>query len=236
MLVPDAHYPSQRMTETSHPTNERGRRATAAKRLQRCLHRRTAITGQPKTVTHIAGVDCAFPRNKAYSRAAAILMDWPGLSVVAEATAEEPTRFPYVPGLLSFRELPVIRAALAELPQRPDLVLCDGQGVAHPRRVGIATHLGLATGLITVGVGKSRLVGTHAEPGPLKGDTAALMDGEERIGTVLRSRDRVRPLFVSPGHGIDHAGATKWVLACCTRYRLPEPVRAADHRAGSRQP
>lgn len=159
-------------------------------------------------------------------------MDWPGLSVVAAATADEPTRFPYIPGLLSFRELPVIRAALAQLPQQPDLVLCDGQGVAHPRRLGIATHLGLVTGLITVGVGKSRLVGTHTEPGPTKGASTALMDGDEQVGTVLRSRDRVRPLFVSPGNGIDHLSAASWVLACCTRYRLPEPVRAADHRAG----
>jgi len=159
-------------------------------------------------------------------------MTWPELTVMDEAIAEQPTPFPYISGLLSFRELAAVRAALAGLRNTPDLILCDGQGIAHPRRLGIAAHLGITTGIPTVGVAKSRLVGEYEEPAGERGSTRALMDGAERIGTVIRTRDRVKPLFVSPGHGIDHGGSVTWTLACCTRYRLPEPVRAADHKAG----
>lgn len=180
----------------------------------------------------IAGVDCAFPGRGERLRAAAVLMDWPGLSVIEEAVAEEPVRFPYIPGLLSFRELPGVVTALGRLARTPDLVLCDGQGVAHPRRLGIAAHLGAVTGWRTIGVGKSRLTGSHDPPGWTKGEQAALMDGGERIGTVLRSRTNVRALFVSPGHRVGHDPAARWVLACCGRYRLPEPIRAADRLAG----
>lgn len=207
------------------------RRTQAARRLQRCLGRRVRVSGEPAEVTLIAGVDCAFPDRGATVRAAAVLMDWPGLVTLEEAVVERPTPFPYIPGLLSFRELAAVREALDGLSRRPDLVLCDGQGIAHPRRLGIAAHLGAVTGLTSIGVAKSRLTGGYAEPGEDKGARAALMEGEERIGTVLRSRARVRPLFVSPGHGIGHDPAAAWTLACCTRYRLPEPVRAADRLA-----
>lgn len=208
------------------------RRTQAARRLQCCLSRRIRIRGEPAEVALVAGVDCAFPDRGATVRAAAVLMDWPDLATVEEAVVERPTPFPYIPGLLSFRELAAVREALDGLSRRPDLVLCDGQGIAHPRRLGIAAHLGAVTGLTSVGVAKSRLTGDYVEPGEGTGAMTALMEGEERIGTVLRSRTRVRPLFVSPGHGISHEAAAAWTLACCSRYRLPEPVRAADHLAG----
>lgn len=221
------------MSNRTNTSNERQLNGAAARRLQRCLSRRIERSGSPDTVALVAGVDCAFPDRGRRLRAAAVLMDWPRLSTVAEAVAEEPVRFPYIPGLLSFRELPGVRQALARLPSTPDLVLCDGQGIAHPRRLGIAAHLGAVTGWCTIGVGKSRLTGTHETPGPDKGDRSPLLDAEERIGTVLRTRTRVRPLFVSPGHRIGHEAAAAWVLACCGRYRLPEPIRAADRLAGT---
>jgi deoxyribonuclease V len=146
--------------------------------------------------------------------------------------ARLPTRFPYVPGLLSFRELPVVLDALARLAVIPDVILCDGQGRAHPRRFGIACHLGVLLDLPTVGVGKTRLVGRHAEPGPDKGDWAPLLDDGEVIGAVLRTRAGVKPLYISVGHRISLDSAITLTLACLTRYRLPETTRAA-HRLAS---
>lgn len=180
----------------------------------------------------VAGVDAAFPDGGRTTRAAAVLMRFPELELLEEAVHEQPTELPYIPGLLSFRELPAVLGALQRLSVSPDLVLCDGQGRAHPRRFGIACHLGVATGLATVGVGKSRLCGRHAEPGLEKGDTAELVDGDEVIGQVLRSRSRVRPLYVSIGHRLSLDTAVQMVLACTPRFRLPEPVRRADRLAG----
>jgi deoxyribonuclease V len=141
-------------------------------------------------------------------------------------------RFPYVPGYLSFREIPVVLAALARLRQQPDLILCDGQGIAHPRRVGIASHLGVLTGTPTIGVAKSRLIGEHEEPRAVRGVWSALRDGEELIGAVLRTRVGTKPLYVSIGHRVSLETAIEFVLACTTRYRLPETTRAA-HRLAS---
>lgn len=180
----------------------------------------------------VAGVDAAFPNRGRTTRAAAVLMRYPDLEVVEEAVEELPTELPYIPGLLSFRELPAVLGALERLSMPPDLVLCDGQGRAHPRRFGIACHLGVTTGLATIGVGKSRLCGQGAEPGPEKGDAADLLDGDETIGRVLRSRRRVRPIYVSVGHRVSLTTAVELVLACTPRYRLPEPVRRADRLAG----
>jgi deoxyribonuclease V len=137
-------------------------------------------------------------------------------------------RFPYVPGYLSFREIPAVLAVLERLSVRPDLVLCDGQGIAHPRRFGLASHIGVLTGLPTVGVAKSRLVGTHGEPGRERGDWVPLMDKDEIIGAVLRTRAGVKPIYVSIGHRVALETAIAFVLACTTRYRLPETTRAAD--------
>lgn len=180
----------------------------------------------------VGGVDTAFPDGGHRTRAAAVVMRLPSFETVDESVCERPTELPYIPGLLSFRELPAILEALAGLSLTPDVVLCDGQGRAHPRRFGIACHLGIETGLPAIGVGKSRLCGTHARLGPQKGSQVALLEGSTRIGTVLRTRTNVRPVYVSVGHGVRLETAVELTLACTGRYRLPEPIRAADRLAG----
>ena len=200
----------------------------AARAVQDELRLRLDLADRYAPLRTIAGVDVGYDLAANASLASVVVLSFPDLVPVDAAKAVLPTGFPYVPGLLSFREIPVLLEALAKLEAPPDLLMVDGQGIAHPRRVGIATHLGLVTDLPAIGVAKSRLCGSHDEPGPRKGDRALLRDGEERIGTVLRSRDGVRPLYVSPGHRVGHDSAVEIVLACLTRYRLPEPTRLAD--------
>jgi deoxyribonuclease V len=206
----------------------------AARSLQDELARQVVLEDRHGEVRAVAGVDAGFEDSGRVTRAAVVVLSWPGLEVMGQALARRPTTFPYVPGLLSFRELPAVLAAFEQLETHPDLVLCDGQGIAHPRRFGIACHLGVLLDIPTVGVGKSRLTGSFEEPGPRKGDRSPLLDDDETIGVVLRTRDRVRPLFVSPGHRVSLATAADWVLRCTTRYRLPEPIRAADRLASRR--
>ena len=182
----------------------------------------------------LAGVDVGFEAEGAITRAAAVLLDADTLQPTAETVARLPTRMPYIPGLLSFRELPAVCEALAALPQTPELIFVDGQGIAHPRGLGIAAHLGVITNLPTIGVAKSILVGTHGELGLLRGDRTELRYRGKTIGTVLRSKDRIKPLIVSPGHRVSQASAAELVLACCTRYKLPEPTRLADRLASRR--
>ncbi|WP_458068955.1 deoxyribonuclease V [Rhodanobacter sp. BL-MT-08] len=205
-----------------------------ARALQTELALRVSLEDDYPPLRLLAGVDVGFEEDGAITRAAAVLLDAQTLQPLAQVIARLPTRMPYIPGLLSFRELPAIIQALVELPQRPDLILVDGLGVAHPRGLGIAAHLGVITGLPTIGVAKSILVGHHAEPGPLRGDRADLVHRGKRIGTVLRSKDRIKPLIVSPGHRVSQASAPDLVLACCTRYKLPEPTRLADRLASRR--
>lgn len=176
----------------------------------------------------MAGIDVAYGRRGGPAHAAAVLFDLTTLTPLEQAEATLPPLFPYVPGLLSFREGPAAVAALAGLGRRPNLLMCDGQGIAHPRRIGIASHLGLILDLPAIGVAKSRLIGTHAEPGPNRGDWTPLVDKDEVIGAVLRTRVNVRPVFVSIGHRISLESALALVLACTRRFRLPEPIRAAD--------
>lgn len=202
--------------------------------LQRVLAVRVRLESGPQSVRLVAGVDTGFPEQGRMARAAVAVLSFPQLAPVETRVVCEPTPFPYIPGLLSFRELPVILHALEELSVLPDLVLCDGQGIAHPRRLGIAAHLGVVTGLPTIGIGKSRLVGEYREPGPEKGCVTPLMDACQRIGTVVRTRTAVRPLFVSPGYRTDQDSAVEWTLACTGRYRLPEPIRLADRLASRR--
>lgn len=182
----------------------------------------------------VAGVDVGFENAGRITRAAIVVMRAATLEVVDEALHREPTRFPYVPGLLSFREIPALLGAFERLKTLPDLLLCDGQGIAHPRRLGIAAHLGVITNLPSIGVGKSRLTGTHDEPGPERGDWKPLRDGSETIGRVVRTRRNVRPVYVSTGHRVGLPTAMRLVLRFATRYRLPEPVRAADRLSSSR--
>ncbi|MFZ5915499.1 MAG: deoxyribonuclease V [Chloroflexota bacterium] len=184
-------------------------------------------------VRRVAGIDVGV--KKEVSRAAVVVPSYPALELLEVALAEAPTSFPYVPGLLSFREAEVVLAALARLNLEPDLLVFDGQGVAHPRRLGIAAHVGVLLDRPTVGCAKSRLWGAHREPGQAKGDYALLYDGDEVIGAVVHTRRGIRPVYVSVGHRIDLARSIDYVLGCCSRYRLPEPIRLA-HRAASRQP
>jgi deoxyribonuclease V len=185
------------------------------------------------TVHRVAGTDVAFEQRGRVTRAAAVVLSFPDLELIEHALIRRPTRFPYVPGLLSFREIPAVLDALARLRTTPDLILCDGQGIAHPRRLGLASHLGVVTGLPTVGVAKSRLIGEHAEPGRAKGSRVPLLDGDEIIGVVLRTRTDVRPVYVSIGHRVSLETAVRYTLACVTRYRLPETTRWADKLAAA---
>ena len=174
----------------------------------------------------VVGLDCAFLEDRIL--AAAVVWDVAGAGVVEARTASAPLRFPYVPGLLSFREVPVLLTLLRRLSTPVQGILCDGQGIAHPRRFGLASHLGLIAGLPTVGCAKSRLCGSHQELPLRRGSAVPLVDDGERIGSVLCTRDGVKPVYVSPGHLADHASSVAWVLAMGAGYRLPEPTRLAD--------
>ena len=175
----------------------------------------------------LAAADVSFNRGGDTLYAAVVVVRAETFEVIEKVGVAVPASFPYVPGLLSFREAPALLAAFERLKTRPDVVLCDGQGIAHPRRLGIASHLGLWLDLPTVGCAKSRLCGTFDEPGPKRGDHSPLMDKDQVIGDVLRTRARVSPLFVSPGHRCDRAGAVALVLATSRKYRLPIPARLA---------
>jgi len=185
------------------------------------------------TVRRVAGVDVGFPGGGQIARAAVAVLSFPDLQPAEQALAELPVEFPYIPGLLSFRELPAVLAALARLTGPPDLLLVDGQGLAHPRRFGIACHLGVLTGLPSIGVAKTRLVGAHEPVPDRRGAWVPLRDRGEVVGAVLRSRAGVRPIYVSVGHRVSLETAVGLVMACTTRYRLPQTTRAA-HALASR--
>lgn len=177
----------------------------------------------------VAGIDIGLTGKK--GRAAAVLLDLPSLELRGKAVVEGEIRFPYVPGLLSFRECPLAIAALGRLPRRPDLLLCDGQGLAHPRRFGIACHLGLLLDIPSIGAAKSRLIGTHEEPASERGAQTPLRHGEDLIGAVLRTRTNVRPIYVSIGHRVSLTAAVAITLQCSPRFRIPEPTRQAHKLA-----
>jgi deoxyribonuclease V len=176
----------------------------------------------------IAGVDVSYDITSNLTRAFIVLLDYQTLQVITSVKAVQPTTFPYIPGFLSFREIPTILEAMKLLPQKPELLMVDGQGIAHPRRMGIAAHLGVLTDMPTIGVAKSRLTGYYTEPGMNKGDQSPLTYRNEKIGTVLRSKNNVKPLFISPGHRVDQDTAIEITMHCLTKYRLPEPTRIAD--------
>ena len=186
----------------------------------------------PTAIRYVAGVDVGFETGGAVTRAAIAVLDYPGLALVESRLARLPTRFPYVPGLLSFRELPAILKAWETLDTLPDLILADGQGIAHPRRLGIAAHLGVLTGVATIGVGKTRLIGRHDEVPGGRGEWAPLMEGDECVGAVLRTRPGIKPIYVSVGHRISLETAVAWVMRCTRKFRLPETTRQA-HRLAS---
>jgi deoxyribonuclease V len=179
-------------------------------------------------VNYVAGVDVGFEDNYTITQAAVAILTFPDLQLVETAIAKMPTTFPYIPGFLSFREIPAILKALEQTKITPDMILCDGQGIAHPRRFGLACHLGVILDAVTIGVAKSLLVGTHEELQPTKGSWQPLIHKEEIVGAVVRSRTNVNPLYVSIGHRISLTSAIDYTLKCTTKYRLPETTRLAD--------
>lgn len=205
-------------------------RIARARREQTRLRSRVRARGGPRRVSLVAGADLAYRGDGSRAWAAVVLWSPLDGTIAETATASGRPPFPYVPGYLSFREGPLLLRAFRRLKQRPDLVLFDGQGIAHPRGLGLASHLGVLLDLPSVGCAKSRLVGEHADPGPRRGDWTPLVFQGRRVGAVLRTRAGVKPLWVSPGHGIGIRQAVKWVLVCC-RTRVPEPIRLAEQVA-----
>jgi deoxyribonuclease V len=209
----------------------------AARRLQAELRSQLVLAWDGRPVATVAGVDASVhpDADPPFARAAIVVLSFPGLDPLEAGVADAPLVFPYIPGLLSFREAPAILAAWERLQQQPDLALFDGQGIAHPRGLGIAAHMGLWLQCPTIGVAKSRLYGRHAPPGLERGDRADLLsqDSAARVlGAVLRTKSNTNPLYISPGHLIDVPTAVDFVLRCLTRYRLPEPTRWAHMVAG----
>lgn len=206
-----------------------------ARAVQAALAAHAELSDRFGPLRRVAGIDVGFEAQGKVTRAAVAVLDLTDLHPVEQTVVRRPTGFPYVPGLLSFREIPAVLDALAALRSTPDLLVCDGQGLAHPRRFGLACHLGWLLDTPCLGVAKSRLIGTFAEPGPERGDWTPLLDRDEMIGAALRSRRGAKPVFVSPGHRVSCASAVRLALACTGRYRLPETTRRA-HRLASARP
>ena len=202
-----------------------------AKEIQHSLADQVVKTGKLGNVELIAGVDISGANSDGMSRGAIVLLQYPSMEVVERSVVTMKVEFPYVPGLLSFREMPLILAACRKLSAVPGLFIADGQGIAHPRRLGLAAHLGLVLDVPTIGCAKSVLCGTHGDLGDEPGDCVSLVDGDEVVGSALRTKRRVKPVYVSIGHRIDLDEACRWVLACCRGYRLPEPTRLAHQSA-----
>ncbi len=201
----------------------------AASKLQNQMKGKIRISPLKNDPIYIAGVDAAFSDDRVF--AAACLYRYPELTLFERRSIVQNLLFPYVPGFLAFREGPAIIAAVEKLPHPPDLILVDGQGVAHPRGVGIASFIGVTLGIPTIGCAKSRLIGDYTEPGKKKGSWSPLLLEDQIIGAVLRSRDSTRPLFISPGHKTDLNDSIRLTLACTGIYRIPEPLRCADQLA-----
>lgn len=187
------------------------------------------------SIRRVAGADIAIDTGRGECIGAVAVLGFPELDLVEIQTARAPLSFPYIPGLLSFREIPVLLRALEKIETPFDVMLCDGQGIAHPRGIGLASHLGLFINRPTVGCAKSRLVGEHAEVGIEKGNFAPLRYRGMRVGSVVRTRTAIKPLYISPGHLADQASCRRIVLACVSRFRLPEPTRQAHIAAGAQK-
>jgi deoxyribonuclease V len=202
-----------------------------AARVQKELRDRLILVWDGRPIATIGGVDISIKTETA--RAAIVVIRYPDLTPIEAVTADAPLVFPYIPGLLSFREGPAALATWDKLQNKPDLLMFDGQGIAHPRGIGIAAQMGLWLERPTIGVAKSRLFGRHEEVGPARGDRADLLDRQGNvIGTVLRSKEKTNPLYISPGHLMDVEHATQFVISCLAGYRLPEPTRWAHKVAG----
>lgn len=199
----------------------------SAKALQKVLRKKIKIHPIKKLPKYIAGADASFTDD--IVTAVISLFTYPKLTHIEDVVVNSISLFPYIPGYLSFKEGPAILKAFEKLKIKPDILLFDGQGIAHPRGIGIASHLGIILDIPTIGCAKSRLIGEYKEPGSKKGDWTYLYHDGKRIGAVLRTRDGVRPLFISPGHMIDIESSIEIVMNCISRFRIPEPLRRADH-------
>lgn len=202
--------------------------------IQEQLRTKVITTDQLGPVRYVAGADVGFEADGTITRAAIAVLRFPELDMVEHAIARQPTEFPYVPGLLSFREIPTLLQALQQLTITPDLILVDGQGIAHPRRLGIASHLGILIDVPTIGVGKSLLVGKYEEPPAERGKWSPLTHRNEVIGAVLRTRTGFKPLFISPGHKVSLQTSIDFVMKCAPKYRLPETTRRAHNLASNK--
>ena len=210
--------------------------SSQALELQRRLATQVSRNSEVIEPSFIAGVDIAVGKAGGLATGAIVVLSYPGLRVVETAVAQGRLDFPYIPGLLSFREAPLALAAGEKLTITPDLIMVDGQGIAHPRRFGLASHLGLLWDKPTIGCAKSLLCGRHEVPGAEAGSYAEIIDGGETIGAALRTRAGASPVYVSIGHKVDLDTAVSWVLKCCRGYRLPEPTRLAHLAAGGSLP
>jgi len=200
--------------------------------IQKTLAGEVSCINHIATPRYIAGVDISVNKFSKTGRGAVVVLTYPDLQIVEAQVVTDRIEFPYVPGLLSFREASLILAAFEKVKITPDILMVDGQGIAHPRRIGIASHLGLILGIPSIGCAKSRLCGEHKLPGAAAGSFTELKDNGEVIGAVLRTRDNIKPLYISIGHMVDLPAAVRWVLNCCCGYRLPEPTRLAHLAAG----
>ena len=208
----------------THPWNVSYREAIA---IQQSLRSKLVFDRLPATIRYIAGTDVSCSLRNRDGWAGVVLLTFPELETIETRWIKGIVRFPYIPGLLSFREIPLLLETLTALQTMPDVLVCDGQGLAHPREMGLACHLGILTGIPTIGCAKSRLVGTHAPVGRKRGDSSPLLYKGRTVGVVLRTRTDVKPVFVSAGYGITLAQSVRIILQCGGRYRIPEPVRRA---------
>lgn len=201
---------------------------TEAISIQKQLASKTITEDLLGQVNLIAGVDVAYAKHSDIMIAAVVILDAQTLDVIESVTVQGASQFPYISGLFSFRELPILIEAFAKLKRSPDLVVCDGQGYAHPRRFGLACHLGLLFDLPTIGCGKTRLLGSHDEPEQQRGASVPLVDDNEVIGRVLRTQNGIKPVYVSIGHRVSLDTACDWALKLSPKFRLPETTRRAD--------
>jgi deoxyribonuclease V len=209
-----------------HPWNVTPKEAVE---IQRRLQPQVTIRNRLKRVRYVAGADVSSSVTDDTVWAGIVVVEFPGLEPVETRWARGKAFFPYIPGLLSFREIPILISALTKLKTMPDLILCDGQGIAHPRGMGLATHLGLLANCPTIGCAKSRLVGTYSGLAQEKGATAELVHSGKVVGLAARTRERVKPIYISVGNHITLKQSVNIVLRCCPRYRVPEPIRMAHH-------
>ena len=205
-----------------------------AKAIQQRLATLVSTKNEVTSPQLIAGIDISAPTAQGIATGVVVVLSYPQLRVVEIKVAKQRIDFPYIPGLLSFRESPLILAACQKLTMTPELILVDGQGIAHPRRLGLASHLGLLLDVPTIGCAKSRLCGSHEPIGEVRGSFAELRDGDEVIGAALRTKERANPIYISVGHKVDLETAIFWVTECCRGYRIPEPTRLAHLAAAGR--